>query len=133
MPNTERFRPGFLRRVLLFTAPCGVIVVAAALTSFQLAQSAGEIPLNAQCAATTALFIVTMAVLLQSARPLNLRIDRRAYGRHVPGRAVHSVVLQLLRALLGPERYAVISIGVGLVGASLVWAATLVTDRWRRA
>jgi hypothetical protein len=33
---------------------------------------------------------------------------------------------------LGPERYALVSVSVGLVGAVLVWVATLVTDRWRR-
>ncbi len=135
MPNTERFRPGFLRRVLLFAAPSGVICAAAALLSFQLALNAGEPLLSAQCAATTTLFIVATAVLIQSARPLNLiRIG-----------IVLLMVVMFLGVLfipwfsnffaltLGPEKYAFISIAVGLVGAALVWVATLVTDRWRRA
>ncbi|MDQ5974238.1 MAG: cation-transporting P-type ATPase [Actinomycetota bacterium] len=135
MPNTERFRPGFLRRVLLFAAPSGVIAAVAALTSFQLALNAGEPLLSAQSSATTTLFIVTTAVLLQSARPLNaLRLA-----------IVVAMVVAFLGVLfipwfsnffalsLGPEKYAVIAIGVGFAGALLVWVATIITDRWRRA
>ena len=135
MPNTERFRPGFLRRVLLFAAPSGFIAAAAALVSFQLAQNAGETLLNAQCAATTTLFIVTMAVLLQSARPLNyIRIGIVALMIVMYLGVLFIPFFSNLFALsLGPEKYAVISIGIGLVGAALVWVATLVTDRWRRA
>ena len=66
MPNTERFRPGFLRRVLLFAVPSGVICAAAALTTFavsnsiELAAGASDeaARLAAQSAATTCLFIV---------------------------------------------------------------------------
>ena len=39
---------------------------------------------------------------------------------------------QFFALSLGPGRSALISVGVGLVGAVLVWVATLVTDRWRR-
>ena len=33
----------------------------------------------------------------------------------------------------GPERYSLVAVVVGLVGALLVWVAVIVTDRWRRA
>jgi hypothetical protein len=33
---------------------------------------------------------------------------------------------------LGPERYSIISIVVGLIGAVAVGIATKITDRWRR-
>ena len=135
MPNTERFRPGFLRRVLLFAAPSGVIAATAALASFKLAQSAGEPLLSAQCAATTTLFIVTMAVLLQSARPLNL-IRLGIVGLMIVmflGVLFIPFFSNFFALSLGPEKYAAIAIGVGLAGAALVWVATVVTDRWRRA
>jgi cation-transporting ATPase E len=135
MPNTERFRPGFLRRVMLFSAPSGVVAAAVALISFQLAQNAGETLLNAQCAATTTLFIVAIAVLLESARPLNpIRI----------GIVVLMIVIFLgvlfipffsnfFALSLGPEKYALIAIVMGVIGAGLVWIAAAVTDRWRHA
>jgi cation-transporting ATPase E len=95
----------------------------------------GEPVLSAQSAATTTLFIVAMAVLLQAARPLNaLRLA-----------IVAAMVVAFLAVLyipwlsdffalsLGPERYAVVAVVAGFVGAGLVWIATLVTDRWRRA
>jgi cation-transporting ATPase E len=135
MPNTERFRPGFLRRVLLFAIPSGVICAAASLTTYAVALKLDEPLLAAQCAATTTLFIVGISVLTQSARPLNLiRIG-----------IVGSMVLAFFGVLLipwfsnffamslGPEKYTAVAVGVGLVGAVLVWIAALVTDRWRRA
>lgn len=135
MPNTERFRPGFFKRVLLFSAPAGVIAAACAFSSYYLALRVGEPIGNAQSAATVTLFIVAIAVLTQAARPLNLiRIG-----------IVGSMVVCFLAVLyipwlstffalqLGPERYSAVALGIGLVGAALVWLATVVTDRWRKA
>lgn len=34
---------------------------------------------------------------------------------------------------LGPERYSLVAISVGLAGAAGVWIITAFTDRWRRA
>jgi cation-transporting P-type ATPase E len=135
MPNTERFRPGFLRRVLLFAVPSGLIAAAAALSSYAVALSLDEPTLNAQCAATTTLFIVAIAVLLQSARPLNL----------IRLAIVGSMVIAFIGVLVIPwfshffalsleaAPYTAAAVGIGFAGALLVWVATLVTDRWRRA
>lgn len=135
MPNTERFRPGFFRRVLLFAVPAGIIAATSALTSYAIALNLGEPVLSAQCAATTTLFIVAIAVLTQAARPLNaIRLA-----------IVGSMVVAFIGVLaipwfsnffaltLGPEKYAVVAVIAGLIGAALVWVATVVTDRWRRA
>lgn len=134
MPNTERFRPGFFKRVLLFSAPAGVIAAACAFTSYGLARSLGEPLASCQSAATVTLFIVATAVLLQSARPLNLlRIGIVALMIVLfLGILFIPFFSQFFALSLGPERYALISVSVGLVGAVLVWVATLVTDRWRR-
>ena len=135
MPNTERFRPGFFNRVLLFAIPAGIIAAVSAFASYGAALYFKEPTLNAQSAATITLFIVTTAVLAQSARPLNLiRIG-----------IVLTMVLMFVAVLfipflsnffalaLGPEKYSVISISVGLVGAIAVWVVTVYTDKWRRA
>jgi cation-transporting ATPase E len=123
MPNTERFRPGFLRRVLLFAAPSGVIAASAALLSFKLAENAGETLLNAQCAATTTLFILNLIRIGIVASMIAIYL----------GVLFIPIFSDFFALSLGPEKYALISISIGVVGAGLVWVATLVTDRWRRA
>ena len=135
MPNTERFRPGFLRRVLLFAVPAGVICAAAGLSAYLLILRAGEPMADARSGATIALFIAAFAVLVQSARPLNLlRLG-------VCGAMLLSFVVVLFVPFLSkffavyvaPERDTVIALIAGLAGALLIWAATLVTDRLRHA
>lgn len=135
MPNTERFRPGFFKRVLVFTAPAGAVAALAAFTSYGIALQIGESLASAQSAATVTLFIVATAVLTQSARPLNLlRIG-----------IVALMIVLFLGVLfipfaskffilsLGPERYSLVAIVVGLAGAACIWVMTLITDRWRKA
>jgi cation-transporting ATPase E len=135
MPNTERFRPGFFRRVLLFAVPAGVIAATSALTSYGVALRLGEPVLSAQSAATTTLFIVAMAVLLQAARPLNLLRLAIVAAMVVAFLGVLFIpwLSNFFALSLGPEKYTAVAIAAGFAGAGLVWVATLVTDRWRRA
>jgi cation-transporting ATPase E len=134
MPNTERFRPGFVRRVLLFAAPAGLIAAISAFTSYAIALWLNEPVESAQSAATVTLFIVTIAVLAQAARPLDaLRLG-----------VIATMILMFLAVLyipflseffalsLGPERYAFVALAVGAAGAVAVSIAGVVTDRWRR-
>lgn len=134
MPNTERFRPGFFRRVLLFSAPAGAIAAASAFTSYGIALQIGEPVPSARSAATVTLFIVTTAVLLQSARPLNaIRLGIVALMISIFLSVLYIPYLSNFFALsLGAERYSAVAVGVGLVGALLVWLAVIVTDKWRR-
>ena len=134
MPNTERFRPGFFRRVLLFSIPAGAIAATCAFTSFRLASRVGEPISSAMSAATVTLFIVTIAVLLQSARPLNpLRLAIVAAMVAMFIAVLYIPALSTFFALtLQPERYAVVAVVVGFIGAAAVWVAAVVTDRWRR-
>jgi cation-transporting ATPase E len=102
--------------------------------SYSVALRVGEPLVNAQAAASVTLFIVASSVLLMSARPLNaIRIA-----------IVASMVAAFLAVLfipflsnffalsLGPERYSIVAIVSGLVGAVLVWVVGLFVDRWRR-
>ncbi|MBF9068064.1 cation-translocating P-type ATPase [Streptacidiphilus fuscans] len=72
-PNNERARPGFVKRVLRFAVPAGIIAGAAAFTSYMLARSD---PATGQVAdtstATLTLFIVALWVLAIIARPYAL-------------------------------------------------------------
>ena len=135
MPNTERFRPGFFRRVLLFAVPAGAIAAIASFTSYGVALYFDESIFNAQSAATITLFIVTIAVLAQSARPLDgirllfvaLMVAAFVAVLYIP------FLSNFFLLSLGPERYSIISIVVGLIGAVAVVIATKITDHWRRA
>jgi cation-transporting ATPase E len=133
MPNTERFRPGFFRRVLLFAVPAGVICAMTALATYSVVRGLGEPVANAQAAATTALFVVTLAVLLESARPLNLlRIGIVVLMAILfVGVLVIPWFREVFALNLGAELYALIAVAIGLVGAFLVWVVTLVIHRWR--
>jgi cation-transporting ATPase E len=71
MPNSDRFRPGFFRRVLLFAVPAGLITAVCAFTTYLIASDRYD-ESEARTYTTVALFLVALAVLLQSARPLNL-------------------------------------------------------------
>jgi len=135
MPNTERFRPGFFRRVLLFSVPAGVIAALSAFTSYAVALSLDEPIESAQSAATVTLFIVAIAVLAQAARPLNV-IRILVVAVMVAGFVLVLYIptaSEFFALSLGPERYSVVAVAVGAAGAALVWIAAIITDRWRRA
>ncbi|WSB38711.1 cation-translocating P-type ATPase [Streptomyces scopuliridis] len=71
-PNTERARPHFVRRVMRYAIPSGVIAAIATFATYLLARSyySGPDALNAETsAATLTLFLVSMWVLAIVARP----------------------------------------------------------------
>ncbi|MFE4294247.1 HAD-IC family P-type ATPase [Streptomyces sp. NPDC056647] len=71
-PNTERARPNFVRRVMRYAIPSGVIAAIATFVTYLLARShySGPDALNAETsAATLTLFLVSMWVLAIVARP----------------------------------------------------------------
>jgi cation-transporting P-type ATPase E len=135
MPNTERFRPGFLRRVLLFAVPAGIICAAAGLGTYLVVLSLGEPLADARSAATIALFVVAFAVLVHSARPLNLLRLGVCAAMLISFLVVLFVPwLSTFFALyVQPERDSVIALCFGLGGAVLVAIAARVTDGLRRA
>ncbi|KUH37490.1 MULTISPECIES: HAD-IC family P-type ATPase [Streptomyces] len=71
-PNTERARPHFVRRVMRYAVPAGVIAAAATFTTYLLAGAhySGPEALDAETsAATLTLFLVSLWVLAIIARP----------------------------------------------------------------
>jgi cation-transporting P-type ATPase E len=135
MPNKERFRPGFFKRVLVFAIPAGIIAAASSWTSYAIALWVGEPVLSAQQAATVTLFIVATGVLAIAARPLNLVRWGIIAGMVLAFVAVLYIppLSEFFALSLGPERYSLIAVGVGIVGAVAVWIAGIIADRWRRA
>ena len=135
MPNTERFRPGFLRRVLLFALPAGIICAAAGLGTYVLVLHLGEPVADARSSATIALFIVAFAVLVQSARPLNL--IRLAVCAAMLLAFILVLVIPWLSNFFAlsfqAEIDSALAVMIGLVGAGLVAITTRITDRLRRA
>lgn len=72
MPNTQRFRPGFFRRVLRFAVPAGVVCGLSAFSTYLVVLLEG-LPLDdARTAAAITLFIVAWTVLAVVALPWNV-------------------------------------------------------------
>jgi len=70
MPNSQVFRPGFFRRVLVFAIPAGVISGSLSFASYAVALWRGvDIP-GARVSAAITLFIISMTVLVLVARPV---------------------------------------------------------------
>jgi cation-transporting ATPase E len=70
-PSHERARPGFVRRVLRFAIPAGLVAAGASFAAYALARSNAESNLTQdRTTATITLFLVAWFVLLLVARPL---------------------------------------------------------------
>jgi hypothetical protein len=69
-PGAPRARPGFTRRVLVFTIPAGAATAAAALASYAIARGSGGTGVTARTSALLATFAVALWVLaLVAGRP----------------------------------------------------------------
>lgn len=133
MPNSDRFKPGFFRRVLLFAVPAGLIAAAASFATYMLAASVTD-EASARTDATIALFVVALAVLLQSARPLNAL--RLAVVATMAGCFVAVLVIPWLSEFFAmtvhPDTGGLLALIMGAAGATVVIAITPLIDRWRR-
>jgi cation-transporting P-type ATPase E len=74
-PNTRRYEPGFVPRVLRFSIPAGFVAAAATFAGYWIARS-GEVSTDeARTCATIVLFCVGLWILALLARPMtNVRI-----------------------------------------------------------
>ncbi len=71
-PNSRRYIPGFIIRVLRFTIPAGIIAAAAALVAYGIARYGHDLPVR-EVRTTSALVLIAVAlwVLVLQARPFN--------------------------------------------------------------
>ncbi len=132
MPNTERFRPGFFHRVMIFAVPSGVIAAATAFSAYYAALTLDSVD-EARVDATIALFMVTITVLAVSARPMN------------PIRA--AIVLTMIGAFLlvlfipplsqffalsiSPDPEGAATLAIGGAGMAAVLVTSRFVSRWR--
>jgi cation-transporting ATPase E len=70
-PNTRRYQPGFIRRVLRLAIPCGFVASAATFGSYALARHVSGVSLDeARTTATLVLLVVGLYILALLARPI---------------------------------------------------------------
>ncbi len=70
-PEVDRIRPGFLRRVLWFSIPAGVVAGSATLAAYEAALHVADIDLEqARTLATVTLLAIGLVVLAVASRPL---------------------------------------------------------------
>ena len=69
-PSKERYRPGFIKRVLHFTIPAGALLAAGTLAAYALSRFAGAGLEQSRTAATITLTVMGLCVLVMLARPL---------------------------------------------------------------
>ncbi len=72
MPNTQRFKPGFFKRVLRFTIPAGIICGSFSFASYLIVLIEGDPIEEARTSAAITLFIIAWVVLALVARPWNM-------------------------------------------------------------
>jgi cation-transporting ATPase E len=69
-PSSQRFTPGFVRRVMVFAVPSGVILAVAVMVAYGLARAAHNTAPQAKTAATVVMMGASLWVLVIQARPL---------------------------------------------------------------
>jgi cation-transporting ATPase E len=68
-PNTQRYVPGFVHRVLRFAIPAGIVVAAGVALAYALARDEGAGTREARTTATIVLMVLGLYVLSMLARP----------------------------------------------------------------
>ncbi len=69
-PNSRRFRPGFVRRVLGFAVPAGAVTAGAVMIAYGIARAEDAVPGEARTAATIVFLMTSLWVLAIQARPM---------------------------------------------------------------
>ena len=127
-PSNERYRPGFLRRVLAVSVPAGVITATAVFGAYALARAENVRPDEARTAGTIVAMIVGLFVLVLVAQPLvawKIGLIAAMGGLFVLAMAIPG--LRRFFALYVPATVLAEAIAIG-VAAGLV-----VTVVWREA
>jgi len=123
LPNTERFRPGFFRRVLVFAIPCGLVCAVSAYATYGYVLGVvGESTDLARTAAVTTLFIVAWWILVQVAKPWDT-IRLVICGAMLIGflAVLHIPPLShLFQMAWAPDQAGWAALAIGVVGAAVI-------------
>jgi cation-transporting ATPase E len=123
LPNTERFRPGFFRRVLVFAIPCGLVCALSAYATYGyvLNFNDGDVD-TARTAAVTTLFIVAWWILMQVAKPwdpIRLGICAAMLIGFL-GVLYIPWLSHLFQMSWAPDHDGLAALAIGIVGATIV-------------
>jgi cation-transporting ATPase E len=130
-PNTARYRPGFLRRVLSFAVPAGVISSLAIFSAYFLARLEDLSKVECQTAATIAALCVSLWILAVLARPYN-RWKLALLGA-MAAIAVAAIVIPPVRdffELSVPLSFLPQALAIGAVGAVGIEITGRLSTRW---
>lgn len=122
LPNKQRFRPGFFRRVLKFAVPAGLINAISAYVTYGYVLHLDYGVEVARSSAVVTLFVVAWWVLVQVARPINA-IRGAIVGVMLVGFLGVLYIPWLSRMFelsWKPDAPGLIALGVGVVGAGAV-------------
>ncbi len=119
-PNTRRYVPGFVSRVLRFSVPAGLIAGVVTYAAYALARSDGATSREARTVAFIVLLILGLWVLVQLARPFTL--FRMVLVAAMVGGAAIVFAIPPVRDLANLELpgsdYLALALGAGLVGGT---------------
>ncbi len=134
-PNTKRYQPGFIQRVLRFVIPAGFIAAAATITTYGIARSQMAIHSNqVTTASLLALTIVGLWILAVLSRPLTYW--RTGLLATTAGLLVFTMLLPLTQNFFGLE-LPNISILLETLGISIAFVCLLefllrIMPEWNR-
>ncbi|MFN8168438.1 MAG: HAD-IC family P-type ATPase [Candidatus Nanopelagicales bacterium] len=125
MPNKQRFRPGFFRRVVKFALPAGVITALSVYVCYFYVTRITDDVEVARSAAVVTLFVTAWWVLIQVARPLNalrlLIVGAMLVG--FLGVLYIPPISRLFELSWQPDQDGLVALGVGIVGAAAISVA----------
>jgi cation-transporting ATPase E len=130
-PNKARYRPGFLRRVLAFAVPAGIISSLTIFASYLVAELEGLPRDEARTAATIAALVVSLWILAVLARPYEPW--KVALIAAMAGIGAAAIVIPQVRELLQldiPVSMVPQALAIGAVGAGGVELVARNSARW---
>lgn len=133
-PSAERFEPGFLRRVLRFAVPAGVVTAVAVLLAYASARALNAAPEQSKFAAVFVVSIVSLTVLLLQARPLRgwkVALVSAMVALFVGAFLVPGVNRFFELRDWPPASALLLALGYGVAGAVLTWGVSRAFNRSR--
>jgi cation-transporting ATPase E len=132
-PNTARYRPGFLRRVLSFAVPAGIIASVSIFAAYLLAELEGLSRDEARTAATVAALVVTLWILAVLARPYApWKVVLLSAMAAVGAAAIAVAPVRDLLELEIPATMLPQALAIGAVGAAAVELVSRWSQRYER-
>jgi cation-transporting ATPase E len=131
-PSEERFRPGFLPRVLRFSVPAGATAAAAILLAYASARALDATPAQSRVTAVIVALIGSLTVLVIQARPLNpwkLALIATMAALSAAAFLVPGVSTFFALDDWPPATAVLQSIGYGAAASAVIWTVSLLVSR----